>query len=36
VIMHDGGGNRAATVVALPAIIAGIRAKGLRLVALHD
>lgn len=36
VIMHDGGGNRAATVVALPAIIAGIHAKGLRLVALHD
>ena len=36
VIMHDGGGNRAATVAALPAIIAGIRAKGLRLVALHD
>jgi len=32
VIMHDG----AATVAALPAIIAGIRAKGLRLVALHD
>ncbi len=36
VIMHDGGGNRAATVAALPAIIAGIRAKGLRLVALHN
>ena len=35
VIMHDGGGNRAATVAALPAIIAGIRARGLRLVALH-
>ena len=34
VIMHDGGGNRAATVAALPAIITGIRAKGLRLVAL--
>ena len=36
VIMHDGGGNRAATVAALPTIIAGIRARGLRLVALHD
>ena len=35
VIMHDGGGNRAATVAALPAIITGIRARGLRLVALQ-
>lgn len=34
VILHDGGGNRAATVAALPAIVEGIRARGLRLVAL--
>ena len=32
VIMHDGGGNRAATIRALPRIIRGIRARGLRLV----
>jgi peptidoglycan/xylan/chitin deacetylase (PgdA/CDA1 family) len=34
VVMHDGGGDRSATVRALPAIIAGIRERGLRLVAL--
>jgi peptidoglycan-N-acetylglucosamine deacetylase len=34
VVLHDGGGNRAATGKALPAIIAGIRRRGLRLVAL--
>jgi len=34
VVMHDGGGNREATLGALPAIIAGIRARGLRFVAL--
>jgi peptidoglycan/xylan/chitin deacetylase (PgdA/CDA1 family) len=32
VIMHDGGGNRAATIRALPRIIRGIRRRGLRLV----
>jgi peptidoglycan-N-acetylglucosamine deacetylase len=32
VIMHDGGGNRAQTVAALPAIIRGIRAAGYQLV----
>jgi peptidoglycan/xylan/chitin deacetylase (PgdA/CDA1 family) len=32
VILHDGGGDRAATVAALPAIVNGIRRKGLRLV----
>ena len=32
VIMHDGGGNRAQTVAALPAIIGGIRAAGYQIV----
>jgi peptidoglycan/xylan/chitin deacetylase (PgdA/CDA1 family) len=31
-IMHDGGGNRAQTVAALPAIIRGIRAAGYHIV----
>jgi peptidoglycan-N-acetylglucosamine deacetylase len=34
VILHDGGGDRSATVRALPAIIKGIRRRGLRLIAL--
>jgi peptidoglycan/xylan/chitin deacetylase (PgdA/CDA1 family) len=34
VVMHDGGGDRSATVSALPAIIAGIRDRGFRFVAL--
>lgn len=34
VLLHDGGGNRSATVRALPAIIKGLRAKGLQLVTL--
>ena len=32
--LHDGGGDRSATVAALPAIVKGIRRRGLRLVAL--
>lgn len=32
--LHDGGGDRGATVAALPAIVKGIRHRGLRLVAL--
>ncbi len=32
VLLHDGGGDRSATVKALPAIIRGIRRQGLRLV----
>jgi peptidoglycan/xylan/chitin deacetylase (PgdA/CDA1 family)/sulfur carrier protein ThiS len=36
VIMHDGGGNRAATIKALPRIIRGIRRKGLRLVTVEQ
>jgi peptidoglycan/xylan/chitin deacetylase (PgdA/CDA1 family) len=35
VIMHDGGGDRSATIAALPAIIKGIRAKGLSLVTIE-
>jgi peptidoglycan/xylan/chitin deacetylase (PgdA/CDA1 family) len=34
VLLHDGGGDRSATVAALPRIIEGIRRRGLRLVAL--
>ncbi len=33
--LHDGGGDRSATLAALPAIVRGIRARGLRLVALE-
>jgi peptidoglycan/xylan/chitin deacetylase (PgdA/CDA1 family) len=32
VILHDGGGDRSATIAALPAIVNGIRRKRLRLV----
>jgi peptidoglycan/xylan/chitin deacetylase (PgdA/CDA1 family) len=35
VIMHDGGGDRTATIRALPRIIRGIRRRGLRLVAVE-
>ena len=34
VILHDGGGDRSATLRALPEIIRGIRKRGLRLVAV--
>ncbi len=34
VILHDGGGDRSATLAALPAIVRGIRQRGLQLVAL--
>jgi peptidoglycan/xylan/chitin deacetylase (PgdA/CDA1 family) len=34
VILHDGGGDRSATLAALPAIVRGIRHRGLHLVAL--
>ena len=33
-ILHDGGGNRNPTLTALPAIVRGIRHRGLQLVAL--
>jgi peptidoglycan/xylan/chitin deacetylase (PgdA/CDA1 family) len=36
VIMHDGGGDRTATVKALPKIIRGIRKMGLRLVTVEE
>jgi peptidoglycan-N-acetylglucosamine deacetylase len=32
ILMHDAGGNRSQTIAALPAIIRGLRAKGLRPV----
>ena len=34
VLLHDGGGDRSATVAALPKIIEGIRSRGLKLVSL--
>jgi peptidoglycan/xylan/chitin deacetylase (PgdA/CDA1 family) len=34
VLLHDGGGDRSATIAALPKIVKGIRRRGLRLVAL--
>jgi peptidoglycan/xylan/chitin deacetylase (PgdA/CDA1 family) len=34
ILMHDAGGNRAETIAALPAIIAGLRKRGLRPVTL--
>jgi peptidoglycan/xylan/chitin deacetylase (PgdA/CDA1 family) len=34
VLLHDGGGNRSATIAALPGIIKGIRHRHLRLVPL--
>jgi len=36
ILMHDGGGDRSQTVLALPAIIDGIRAKGYEIVPLYD
>ena len=36
ILMHDGGGDRKQTVLALPQIIAGIRAKGLQIVPLYE
>jgi peptidoglycan-N-acetylglucosamine deacetylase len=32
--LHDGGGDRSATIAALPDIIKGIRKRGLKLVML--
>jgi cellulose synthase/poly-beta-1,6-N-acetylglucosamine synthase-like glycosyltransferase/spore germination protein YaaH/peptidoglycan/xylan/chitin deacetylase (PgdA/CDA1 family) len=32
ILMHDGGGNRSATVAALPMLIASLRARGYKLV----
>ena len=36
VLLHDGGGDRAQTVAALPQIIDGLRAKGYRLVPVSE
>ncbi len=36
VLLHDGGGNRAETLRALPMIIQGIRARGLQIVSVAD
>ncbi len=36
ILMHDGGGNRLQTLLALPRIIDGIRAKGLQIVPVYQ
>ena len=36
ILLHDGGGNRSQTVLALPKIIEGIRAKGLQIVPVYQ
>ncbi len=36
ILLHDGGGDRRETVRALPMIIEGIRAKGLKIVSVGD
>jgi peptidoglycan-N-acetylglucosamine deacetylase len=36
ILLHDGGGDREQTVLALPKIIEGVRAKGLRIVPVHE
>jgi cellulose synthase/poly-beta-1,6-N-acetylglucosamine synthase-like glycosyltransferase/peptidoglycan/xylan/chitin deacetylase (PgdA/CDA1 family)/spore germination protein YaaH len=36
ILLHDGGGDRSQTVLALPAIIEGIRAKGYQIVPLYQ
>ena len=36
ILLHDGGGDRKQTVLALPRIIAGIREKGLQIVPLYE
>lgn len=36
VLMHDGGGNRAQTIAALPLIIRGLKARGYKLVTLSE
>jgi peptidoglycan-N-acetylglucosamine deacetylase len=36
ILLHDGGGNRSQTALALPKIIEGIRAKGLEIVPVYQ
>jgi cellulose synthase/poly-beta-1,6-N-acetylglucosamine synthase-like glycosyltransferase/spore germination protein YaaH/peptidoglycan/xylan/chitin deacetylase (PgdA/CDA1 family) len=36
ILLHDGGGNRSATVRALPMIIDGVRARGIEIVPVYE
>jgi peptidoglycan/xylan/chitin deacetylase (PgdA/CDA1 family) len=36
ILLHDGGGNRAQTIAALPGIIRALRARGLRFVTIRQ
>ena len=36
ILLHDGGGNRRETVLALPAIIEGVRARGFEIVPVYQ
>ena len=36
ILLHDGGGNRANTVKALPMIIEGLHARGYQIVSVHE
>ncbi|HZD94200.1 MAG TPA: polysaccharide deacetylase family protein, partial [Candidatus Sulfotelmatobacter sp.] len=36
ILLHDGGGDRTATINALPAMIEGLRARGFRIVSVED
>jgi cellulose synthase/poly-beta-1,6-N-acetylglucosamine synthase-like glycosyltransferase/peptidoglycan/xylan/chitin deacetylase (PgdA/CDA1 family)/spore germination protein YaaH len=36
ILLHDGGGDRAATVAALPQIIEGLRSRGFKIVRVED
>jgi peptidoglycan-N-acetylglucosamine deacetylase len=36
VLLHDGGGDRSATIKALPAIIEGLRARGFKIVSVEE
>ena len=36
ILLHDGGGDRAATVQALPAVIEGLRARGFKIVSVEE
>ena len=36
ILLHDGGGDREQTVLALPKIIEGVREKGLKIVPLYE
>ena len=36
ILLHDGGGDRTATVQALPAVIEGLRARGFKIVSVEE